>query len=178
MGEPFSADRMSDFPMDELEPHPAYDFFAPGPLPGFADNQNNINGQSKADVLLLREMGEPLEVEANEPMVGLVIDNITEPMVEMEEHVIALLIDMEEDLAILFGDDNFTDDDSEGFEDDEEVSDAEVANDIAIREIGHRVFTVEGHVQVMASQMVQTMGRLEQLVNPSHVYDTYCTVHE
>ncbi|GKC74860.1 hypothetical protein Tco_1120743 [Tanacetum coccineum] len=34
MGEPLSPDRVFDFPVDKLEPHLAYDFFAPGPLPG------------------------------------------------------------------------------------------------------------------------------------------------
>ncbi|GJR52522.1 hypothetical protein Tco_1403043 [Tanacetum coccineum] len=43
------------------------------------------------------------------------------------------------------------------------VSDAEVANSIAIREIGPRVFTMEGQMQVMAFQMVQVMSGLEQV---------------
>ncbi|GJV34987.1 hypothetical protein Tco_1407464 [Tanacetum coccineum] len=43
-----------------------------------------------------------------------------------------------------------------------QVSDAEVADGITIREIGPRVSAIEGHVQVMASQMVQAVGRLEQ----------------
>ncbi|GJY78035.1 hypothetical protein Tco_0483836 [Tanacetum coccineum] len=204
MGEPLSSDRMFDFPMDEPEPHPAYDFFAPGPLPGYAGNPNNNNGWIEADVPLLGELG----VEADELMVGPVVEEIAELIVEMEEQVIALVIDMEEDLAMLFGDDN-----SEGFKDEEEVggpstaaaegqsftlptpgfpvppsmiedlsirmgnleygdgqivkkviqvSDAEVADGITIGEIGPRVLAVEGQVQVMASQMVQAVGRLEQ----------------
>nr|GFC57647.1 hypothetical protein [Tanacetum cinerariifolium] len=44
-----------------------------------------------------------------------------------------------------------------------QVSDAEVADGIAIGEIGPKVFVIEGQVQVMASQMVQVVGRLEQL---------------
>ncbi|GJU71610.1 hypothetical protein Tco_1263015 [Tanacetum coccineum] len=44
-----------------------------------------------------------------------------------------------------------------------QVSDAEVAYDITIGEIGPRVLAVEGQVQVMASQMVQAVGRLEQV---------------
>ncbi|GKE00580.1 hypothetical protein Tco_1388563 [Tanacetum coccineum] len=32
MGEPLSPDHVFDFPMDEPESHPAYDFFAPRPL--------------------------------------------------------------------------------------------------------------------------------------------------
>ncbi|GJT25480.1 hypothetical protein Tco_0895417 [Tanacetum coccineum] len=43
------------------------------------------------------------------------------------------------------------------------VSDAEVADGIAIGEIGPRVSAIEGQVQVMASQMVQAVGRLEQV---------------
>ncbi|GKB73876.1 hypothetical protein Tco_0935288 [Tanacetum coccineum] len=43
------------------------------------------------------------------------------------------------------------------------VSDAEVADGITIGEIGPRVSAVEGHVQFMASQMVQAVGRLEQV---------------
>nr|GEV37971.1 hypothetical protein [Tanacetum cinerariifolium] len=43
------------------------------------------------------------------------------------------------------------------------VSAAEVADGIAIGEIGPRVFDVEGQVQVMASQMVQAMSRLEHV---------------
>ncbi|GKF28330.1 hypothetical protein Tco_0094672, partial [Tanacetum coccineum] len=116
MGEPLSPDRVFDFPMDE--PHPAYGFFAPGPLPGYAGNPKNNNGWIEADVPLLGELG----AEVDEPMVALVIDEAAEPIAEMEEHVIALVIDMEEDLAMLFGDDDdFGDDNFEGFEGDEEV---------------------------------------------------------
>ncbi|GKD61698.1 hypothetical protein Tco_1299207 [Tanacetum coccineum] len=160
---------------------------------------------------LLGEMGEPLGAEVDEPMVDPVIDEVAEPIAEGEEQVITPVIDVEEDIAMLF-----SDDDSEGFEDDEEVrevneewlmapvtpplmpvmpppstyevggpstatteghslalpapgflvppsvSDTEVADGITIREIGPRVSAVEGHVQVMASQMVQVVGRLEQ----------------
>ncbi|GJZ25871.1 hypothetical protein Tco_0570124 [Tanacetum coccineum] len=67
----------------------------------------------KADVPLLGELGS----EVDEPMVALVIDKAAEPIAKMEEQVIALVIDMEEDLAMLFGDDDdFSDDDFEGFE--------------------------------------------------------------
>nr|GFA70594.1 hypothetical protein [Tanacetum cinerariifolium]GFA70647.1 hypothetical protein [Tanacetum cinerariifolium] len=207
MGEPLSPDHVFDFPMDELEPHPAYDFFAPGSLPGYAGNPNNMNGWIEADMPLLGElveMGEPLGVKADELMVDPVVDEVVELIVEGEEQMVALVIDMEEDLAMLFGDDDFSNDEFEGFEDDEEVwevggpstagegnsltlltpefhvpssviedlgtrmgnleyghgqlvkkviqvSDAEVANGIAIGEIGSRVFAVEGQVQVGVS---------------------------
>ncbi|GJZ44347.1 hypothetical protein Tco_0591602 [Tanacetum coccineum] len=179
---------------------------------------------------------------ADKPMVGLLVNAIAEPIVEAEEQVIALVIDMGEDIAMLFRDGNFSDDDSGGFEDEEEVwevneewlmapvtpplipvvplpstykvggpytaaaegqsfllptpglpvspsviedlitrmgnleygdgqlvkkviqvSDAKVADGITIGEIGPRVSAIEGQVQVMASQMVQAMGRLEQV---------------
>nr|GEY39843.1 hypothetical protein [Tanacetum cinerariifolium] len=160
MGEPLSPDRVFDFPVDEPEPHPAYDFFAPEPLPGY----------------------------------------IAELIVKIEEQMIALVIDEEEDIAMLFGDDDFRDDDSEGVKEEEEVhpqlllrdsiplpstwtsytsisdqglkyplrrpgvwtrtackkgdpvSDVEVATGISIREIGMRVFAIEGQVQVQTLQ--------------------------
>nr|GEU42759.1 hypothetical protein [Tanacetum cinerariifolium] len=147
-------------------------------------------------------------------MVVPVIDEVAELMVEVEEQMVALVVDMKEDLAMLFGDDDFSDDDFKGFEDDDEVwevneewltapvtlplmpdiptpstyevggpstiaveghsfalpatgfpvpLDADVAGGIAIREIIPRVSAVEGQVQVMTSQMVQVVGKLEQV---------------
>ncbi|GKD89014.1 hypothetical protein Tco_1364521 [Tanacetum coccineum] len=204
-----------------------------------------MNGWIEADVPLLGElgeMGEPLGAEVDEPLVDPVINELAEPMVEVEEQMVAPVIDMEEDLAMLFGDDGFSDDSLDDDEDDEEVwevdeewlmapvipppmpdmpplstydvggpftaaaeghsltllahgvpmppsviedlctrmgnleyghgqlvkkviivRDAEVADHIAIGEVGHRVSAVEGQVQVMASQMVQAMGRLDQV---------------
>ncbi|GJX34819.1 hypothetical protein Tco_0246376 [Tanacetum coccineum] len=225
--------------MDEPEPHPAYDFFAPGPLPKYAGNpNNNNNGWIEADVPLLGELG----AEADKPMVSLLVGEIAKPIVEMEEQVIAPVIDMEEDIAMLFGDGYFSDDDSKGFEVKKEVwevneewlmapvtpppmpvvpppstsevggpstaaaegqsftlpaprfpvppsviedlstrmgnleyghgklvkkviwvNDAEVANGITIGEIGPKVSAIEGHVQVMASQMVQAEDILEHV---------------
>ncbi|GJT83623.1 hypothetical protein Tco_1057965 [Tanacetum coccineum] len=43
------------------------------------------------------------------------------------------------------------------------VSDVEVADGIAIGEIGPRVSAVEGEVQVLTSQMIQAVSRLEQV---------------
>ncbi|GKC72549.1 hypothetical protein Tco_1118432 [Tanacetum coccineum] len=84
--------------MDEPEPHPAYGFFAPEPLPG-----------------------EPLGAEVDEPMVVPMIDELAGPIVEVEEQMVAPVMDMEEDLAVLFGDDDFIDDSPNDDEDDEEV---------------------------------------------------------
>ncbi|GKB68037.1 hypothetical protein Tco_0929449 [Tanacetum coccineum] len=115
MGEPLSLDRVFDFPADEPEPHPAYDFFAPGPLPGYAGNPNNNNGWIEEDVPLLEELG----VVADEPMVGPLVDEVTKPIVEAEEQMIAPVVDMEKDIAMLFGDDDFEDDASKGFDEEE-----------------------------------------------------------
>ncbi|GKA91751.1 hypothetical protein Tco_0813676 [Tanacetum coccineum] len=43
------------------------------------------------------------------------------------------------------------------------VSDVEVAASVSIREIGLRVFAIEGQMQVMASQMVHAAHRWEQV---------------
>nr|GEX51741.1 putative reverse transcriptase domain-containing protein [Tanacetum cinerariifolium] len=158
IGEPLSPEDVFDFPIDEPEPHHAYDFFAPAPVPVYVGNLNNNNRWIKADVSLLGELG----AVADEPMVGLLDDEIVEPIVEAEEQVIAPVIDMDEDISMLFGDGDFSDDDSLGFEDKEEVSDAKVADGITIEEISPKVSAIEGQVQVMASQMVQAMDRLEQ----------------
>ncbi|GJU75716.1 hypothetical protein Tco_1272786 [Tanacetum coccineum] len=110
--------------MDEPEPHPAYDFFALGPLPGCANNPNNTNGWIEADVPLLGELDEmdkPQRTEVDEPMGDLVIDEITEPIVEVEEQMVALVINVEEDLAVLFGEDDFSNDGPDDDEDNEEV---------------------------------------------------------
>ncbi|GKA04653.1 hypothetical protein Tco_0683773 [Tanacetum coccineum] len=82
MGEPLSPDRVFDFPMDEPEPHPAYDFFTLRPLLGADGHPSCCRGRVAGDRSSDRYGG---------------------------------------GLSQLFGDDNFSDDDSEGFEDEEEV---------------------------------------------------------
>nr|GEW96067.1 hypothetical protein [Tanacetum cinerariifolium] len=77
MGEPLSPDCVFDFPKDEMVLHLAYDFFAPGPILGYAD----------------------------EPMVGPIADEIAEPANEAEEQVVAPVVSMDKDIAMLFGDD-------------------------------------------------------------------------
>ncbi|GJU10778.1 hypothetical protein Tco_1133174 [Tanacetum coccineum] len=140
-----------DFPVDELEPHPAYDFFAPRLLPGYAGNPNNNNGWLEADDYLLGELeamvDEPMVVvsvkteklsgmsfyiklllsPSNENVLQMVvliivpaIEEVVGPVAEIEEEqVIAPIVDMEEDLATLFGDDDFEDDASDGFDEEE-----------------------------------------------------------
>ncbi|GJW78421.1 hypothetical protein Tco_0140103, partial [Tanacetum coccineum] len=78
--------RVFDFSMDEPEPQHAYDLFAPGPLPGYAGNPNNMNGWIEADVSLLGELGKPLGAEVDEPLDDSVIDELAKPIVkEMDE---------------------------------------------------------------------------------------------
>nr|GFA27555.1 hypothetical protein [Tanacetum cinerariifolium]GFA28096.1 hypothetical protein [Tanacetum cinerariifolium] len=120
MGEPLSPDRVFNFPVDELEPHLAYDFFAHGPLPGYTGNQNNNNVWLEADDYLLRE----LKAMVDEPMVGPIANEIAEPVDEAGEQVVASVVGMDEDIAMVFGDDDsedddFSDDDSEGVEKEE-----------------------------------------------------------
>ncbi|GKE31769.1 hypothetical protein Tco_1451091, partial [Tanacetum coccineum] len=91
---------------------------------GYAGNPNDNNGCLAADDYLLGE----LEALVDEQMVIPAIKEVVEPVAEAEEEqVIApvvdivegqmdvLMIDMEEDLAALFGDDDFEDDSSDGF---------------------------------------------------------------
>nr|GFB65557.1 hypothetical protein [Tanacetum cinerariifolium] len=80
-------------------------------------------------------------------MVVPLVDEISEPIVEAYEQVIAPVVDMDEDIAMLFGDDDFEDDDSEGF----------------MMRRSRRISTVEGQVRVMASQMVYAANRWEQV---------------
>ncbi|GKC70998.1 putative ribonuclease H-like domain-containing protein, partial [Tanacetum coccineum] len=202
MGEPLSPDRVFDFPMNE--PHPAYDFFAPAPLPEYAGNPNNNNGWLAADDYLLGE----LEAMMDEQMIALVVDVV-------EGQMDAPMMDMEEDLAVLFGDDDFEDDASDGFGEEEvwEVNEdwlmapttpppvlavpppsiyevggpstavaegssfpqvalglpvppsmiEDLRAGVTIGEIGPRVLAVEGQMQVMTSQMIQAVDRVEQV---------------
>nr|GEU52131.1 hypothetical protein [Tanacetum cinerariifolium] len=173
MGKPLSPDSVFAFPADELEPHPAYNFFA-------TDSYQDV---------------------------------IAEPVDEAEGQVITLVVGKDEDIAMLFVDDDFKDDDvtptmqpssiyevrgpctvaAEGLsfplptlglpippsviEDFStrlsnpeyrhgqlvkkviQVSDAELAAGVSIREIGPRVIAIEGQVQVMTSQMVHATER-------------------
>nr|GEZ17782.1 hypothetical protein [Tanacetum cinerariifolium] len=93
MGEPLSLDRMFNFPIEESEPHLAYDLLL-----------------DRYPVMLV-----------DEPMVDPTIDEIADPIVEVEEQMVASVIDMKGDLAMLFGDDDSSDDRLDDKEDDEEV---------------------------------------------------------
>ncbi|GJQ97101.1 hypothetical protein Tco_0008240 [Tanacetum coccineum] len=213
MGEPLSPDRVFDFSIDD--PHHAYDFFAPVPLPGYAGNPNNNNGWLAADDYLLGEL-EAMEVA--EPVVEAEEEQVIAPVIDVAEgHIDALMIVMEEDLAALFGDDDFEDDASDGFGEEEVwevnedwlmtptisppvlvvpppsvyevggpstavdegpsfphsapglpaplfvIEDLRVAAGVTIREIGPRVYAVEGQVQVVVSQIAYAVDIWEQV---------------
>nr|GEW60686.1 hypothetical protein [Tanacetum cinerariifolium] len=123
-------------------------------------------------------MGQPLSPD---------LDEVAEPIVEPEEQVIAPVIDMEEDIAMLFGDGGFSDDDSEGFKDEEEVGGPSTAaaegpsftlpapespvppsviEDLSTR-MGNLEYKygqlVKKVIQVMAFQMVQSIDRIERV---------------
>nr|GEY21683.1 RNA-directed DNA polymerase, eukaryota [Tanacetum cinerariifolium] len=68
----------------------------------YAGNPNNNNGWIEADVPLLGE----LRAKVDEPMIDPTIDEVDEPIAKGEEQVIALVIDVDEDIAMLFGDDD------------------------------------------------------------------------
>nr|GEV23452.1 hypothetical protein [Tanacetum cinerariifolium] len=154
MGEPLSPNRVFDFLVDEPEPHPAYDFFAPGPLPGYAGNPNNNNEWIEADVPLLGELG----VVADEPMVGLIVDEIVEPIVEAEEQVVAPMVDMNEGVA-----DGFchTTSDASGALTERLRMIENLSTRLGNLEYGHRRLVKK--VQVMASQMVHAANRFKQI---------------
>nr|GEU56246.1 hypothetical protein [Tanacetum cinerariifolium] len=99
MGEPLSPDRVLDFLEDELEPRPAYDFFVPAPLLGYASEQ----------------MIEPAIKEVVEPVAEAEEEQVIAPMANIEEgQMDVLMIDIDEYLAVLFGkDDDFENDDFE-----------------------------------------------------------------
>ncbi|GKC91344.1 hypothetical protein Tco_1151993 [Tanacetum coccineum] len=118
----------------------------------------------------------PAVEEVNEPVVEAEEEQVIAPVVDVVEgQMDAPMMDIEEDLAVLFGDDDFEDDASDGLGPStavaEEPSFPQVAPRLPVppcmiedlREIGPRVLAMEGQMQVMASQMIQAMDRLEQV---------------
>ncbi|GKA37330.1 hypothetical protein Tco_0723895 [Tanacetum coccineum] len=94
----------------------------------YAGNPNNNNGWLEADDYLLGE----LEAMMDEQMVVAAIEEVAKPVAEAEEEQViapavdmeeeqmdAPVIDMEENLAVFFGDDDFEDDVSDGFDEEE-----------------------------------------------------------
>ncbi|GKE31990.1 hypothetical protein Tco_1451312, partial [Tanacetum coccineum] len=191
MGEPLSPDRVFDFPMDE--PHPTYDYFAPAPLPGYAGNLSNKNGWLVADDYLLRELEAMMDEQMVVPTVDEIVEQIdvhaveevAEPVVKAEEEQViapvadvvegqmdAPMMDMEEDLAVMFGDDDFEDDASDGFGEDEVALGLHVPpcmiKDLSTRldnlEYGHGQLVqrvIQGSdVEITASVIIGEIGRV------------------
>ncbi|GKB15974.1 hypothetical protein Tco_0849897 [Tanacetum coccineum] len=91
---------------------PSLRFLRTWTLPRYVGNPNN-NGWLEVDDYLLGE----LEGKVDELMVVPAIEEVAEPVAESEEEqVIAPVVDIEEDLVALFGDDDFEDDVSDGFD--------------------------------------------------------------
>nr|GEV06632.1 hypothetical protein [Tanacetum cinerariifolium] len=162
MGESLSPDRVFDFPKDEPEPHPAYDFFAPGPLPGYAAMTNEL-----MVVPAIEEAAEPV-AEAEEEQVVAPDDDfedddfsdVDSEEVEEEEEgpsfphsapELPIPPSVIEDLSTHLG--NLEYEHGKLVKKAIQVSDIEVAAGVSIREIGPSIFAIEGQVQVMASDI-------------------------
>ncbi|GJX87740.1 hypothetical protein Tco_0339754 [Tanacetum coccineum] len=198
MGEPLSPDRIFDFSMDE--PHPAYDFFAPAPLPEYAGNLNNNNGWLAADDYLLGE----LEVMVDEQMVvaddasdgfgeeevwevnedWLIAPTTPPPVLAMPPPSIyevggpstvvaegpsfpqvapGLLVPPSVIDGLSTRLDNLEYGHGQLVQRVIYGSDAEISAGVIIGEIGPRVLAIEGQMQVMVSQMIQVVDRVEQV---------------
>ncbi|GKA91405.1 hypothetical protein Tco_0813275 [Tanacetum coccineum] len=99
---------------------------------------------------------------ADEPMVSPLVDEIIEPKVEAGEQVIASVVDMDEDIAMLFGNDDFEDDDSDGAPTERLRAIEDLSNRLGNLEYEH-IQLVKKVIQVMASQMVYVADIWEQV---------------
>ncbi|GKA04417.1 hypothetical protein Tco_0677198 [Tanacetum coccineum] len=162
MDVPPSPDRVFDFPVAEPKPHPAYDFFAPGSILRYDKAPDNMNRWIEEDG--------PLRADLVEPVVDLVIDDMMAPMENPDKDVDMLMEEDDED-----GDDE-GEDDKDGWEVGGPSIAAprppfpvgrpilEVLNDgIAIGEIQPWVTTLEGRVEVLASQQEQAMTKVGEV---------------
>nr|GEX80034.1 hypothetical protein [Tanacetum cinerariifolium] len=170
MGEPLSPDRVFDFSMDEPKPHPAYDFFAPGPLPGYAVDEIaepivEAEEQEVNKEWLMALVTPPLMPVVPSPSTyevgGLSIAATKGQSFPLLAHGLHVPPSRIKDLITRMG--NLEYEHGQIVKKVIQVSDAEVADGITIREISLRVSTIEGHVLVMASQMVQKVDKLEHV---------------
>nr|GEU70146.1 hypothetical protein [Tanacetum cinerariifolium] len=191
MGEPLSPDRVFDFSMNESEPQHGYDFFAPGLLSDYAGAEvveqlvdPMIEELAKPIVEVEEQMATPvMDMEEDLAMLFGVEEDSSNDEFEgpegdeevggsytatAEGHSLTLLapgvpvpLSVIEDLCTRMGNLEY----GHGLLVKKviTVSNAEVADSIAIGEIGLRVSTVKGQMQVMASQMVQVVSGLEQV---------------
>nr|GEU87289.1 hypothetical protein [Tanacetum cinerariifolium] len=193
--EPLSPDQVFDFPEDELEPHPAYDFFAPTPLPGYAEGQidapvmnmeedlatlfgeddnfkdDNCKGFDEEEAWEVNEEW-PMAPVIPPPMLAVPPPSVYEvggPSTMAVEgpsfsHLsLGLLVPpfVIEDLSTHLGNLEYR----HGLlvQRVNQVSDAEVAADVTIEELGLRIYAVEGQVQVIVSQMAHAENRWEKV---------------
>ncbi|GJZ15236.1 hypothetical protein Tco_0550913 [Tanacetum coccineum] len=103
----------------------------------------------------------------DEPIVIPAIEEVAEPIDEAEEQMIAPVVYMDEDIAMLFGDDDFKDDASEGFNEEEPPSVYEVGGPSTAAAEGPSFPLLEPGLpippSVMTSQMVHPADRWEQV---------------
>nr|GEW96015.1 hypothetical protein [Tanacetum cinerariifolium] len=125
MGKPLSPDHVFDFPEDELEPYPAYNFFVLALLPG-----------EQMAISAIKEVVEPVAKAEEEQVIALVAD------IE-EGQMVVPMIDMEEDLAVLFGENDNFEDNSEG-------------RDETVAELTQQVQALQIDVQQRETQNQQT----------------------
>ncbi|GKD92391.1 hypothetical protein Tco_1372228 [Tanacetum coccineum] len=78
MDVPPSPDHVFDFPEDALAPHLAYDFFAPGPITGYAGAPGNMNGWIEEDGHLRADLMEPVV----DPMIDGMMESVVDPVIE------------------------------------------------------------------------------------------------
>nr|GEX55289.1 hypothetical protein [Tanacetum cinerariifolium] len=146
----------------------AYDFFAAETIHGLAEAPGNMNGWIEEDVPLGGEMGEPMEIRggAEEARLDLLFGDddddegpssttpmtlfpVGQPFPDMT-HGTFMPPSVIDDLCVRMG--NLEYGHGVLLKKMGTVSDAQVADNISIREIWPRVTTVEGQVQVMVSQ--------------------------
>nr|GEX60312.1 hypothetical protein [Tanacetum cinerariifolium] len=139
-----SPDRVFDFPVDELEPHPAYDFFASEPLPGYVEEDI---------AMLFRDVdfsNDEFEGDEEEEVGGLstvAVKGQSFPFLAPRLPIPPSMIDK---LSTRLGDLEYRH--RQLVKKVIQVSNAEVAAGISISEIGPRVFAVEGQVQEAVQQ--------------------------
>ncbi|GKC18193.1 hypothetical protein Tco_1014975 [Tanacetum coccineum] len=116
MGKPLSLDCVFDFPTDEPGPHPAYES---QPLLFWIHPRLHtlykVKNRSRLGINIIHAIE-----EVAEPVAEVEEEQVIAPLVDMEEEKMdALVIDIEKDMAALFRDDDFDDDASDGFDEED-----------------------------------------------------------
>ncbi|GKE45548.1 hypothetical protein Tco_1472832, partial [Tanacetum coccineum] len=156
-----SPDRVFDFPMAELEPHPAYDFFAAEPIPGIAEAPGGT-GDAGLDLLFGDDTDDDDDEDDWESDDEWLMTPVTPPRATVTfsstyevggpSTTTSGTLPVVDDLCVRMG--NLEYGHGALVKKMGTVGDAQVADSIAVGEIWPRVTTVEGQVQVMALQAV------------------------